>query len=481
MFIVDDEADAASLNTKVNKREQSTINKNLEGIKSTSSCSIYMQVTGTPQSILLQSRDSGWKPLFIYYFKPGNNYIGGRILFSGEKIPQIIMTDDGEANSILSDDDFPENDLISALVSHLITSAHLFRQGGKVCNFLVHPSVKTEEHVHFAEKIGQYLNEMNLCFDEKETKNVFIKEYTGLSDSCKNMEPFEVLYSDVIQFLRKDLVNILVLNSNSSYKDNTQYEQGLNIIVGGNSLGRGVTFPMLQTVYYCRVAKSPQADTMWQHARMFGYDRDFDSMRIYMPPKLYKLFVDINITNNSIINQIENSINGTDIKIFYPTGLRPTRKNVLDRKYVGLYSGGVNYFPFYPINISTESIDKQLAKFEDGEYTVSLKIINSLLGFVDSEIDDWNVKVFYGCINSLIADNPLAQGTMIVRRERDIAKGTGTLLSPNDRAIGEKIRDRVVLTMYKVTGRKGWNGEKIWIPNIKLPGDGMYYSGYIED
>lgn len=28
--------------------------------------------------------------------------------------------------------------------------------------------------------------------------------------------------------------------------------------------------------------------------------------------------------------------------------------------------------------------------------------------------------------------------------------------------------------MYKVTGTKGWNGEKLWIPNIKFP-DGMVY------
>lgn len=33
-----------------------------------------------------------------------------------------------------------------------------------------------------------------------------------------------------------------------------------------------------------------------------------------------------------------------------------------------------------------------------------------------------------------------------------------------------------VLTMYKVTGRKGWNGQQIWIPNIKLPSDKVYYS-----
>lgn len=247
--------------------------------------------------------------------------------------------------------------------------------------------------------------------------------------------------------------------------------------MGGNSLGRGVTFPQLQTIYYCRVAKSPQADTMWQHARMFGYDRESELMRVFMPPKLFKLFSDINRTNNIIISQIEKSNNGNDIKIFYSTGLNPTRKNVIDKKAVGIYSGGVNYFPFYPLNKDIVAIDEILAAFADEVYTVSLKLITKVLDLVDSETADWNAKVFKGFINSMLAENPSEQGKIIVRRNRDISKGTGTLLSPNDRKLGDQYDDEVVLTLYKVTGNKGWNGEKIWIPNIKLPGDRVYYSG----
>lgn len=279
--------------------------------------------------------------------------------------------------------------------------------------------------------------------------------------------------------MNDDKINILVLNSMATYDENTKYESGINVLVGGNSLGRGVTFPQLQTIYYCRVAKSPQADTMWQHARMFGYDRDPDLMRVFMPPKLFKLFSDINRTNNSIIAQIEKLNNGQDIRIFYPTGLKPTRKNVIDIKSVGIYSGGVNFFPFYPLNYDINIIDKLLMSFEDGEYTVSLKLIVKLLEQIDSETEDWNAKVFIGFINTFLAMNSGTQAKLIIRRNRDIGKGTGTLLSPTDRRLGEQYPDDVVLTMYKITGNisKGWSGEKIWIPNIKLPGDYAYYSG----
>lgn len=479
LFIVDDEADAASLNTQVNKNKQSTINMNLEKIKKTTSSSIYMEVTGTPQSILLQTAKSGWKPYFIYYFRPGKGYMGGDFFFPPEPPKHIVFTDNDEAAELLNDDEFPENGLKTALILHLISSGHIMLNGGTVCNFLIHPSVKTSQHSCFANKIGNYLNEISHSYDEPETREVFEQAYESLKETKPDILPFEQIYAYIAEQLQNDKIGILMLNSVVSYDENTQYDTGINILVGGNSLGRGVTFPQLQTIYYCRVAKCPQADTMWQHARMFGYDRDPGLIRVFMPPKLFKLFSDINRTNNSIIKQIENSSNGCDIKIFYPTGLKPTRKNVLDKKAVGIYSGGVNYFPFYPINKNVVAIDTLLQPFADDVYSVSLKMLVKIMEQLDSEtVDDWNAKAFIGFINALLANASEMQGKLIVRRNRDIGKGTGTLLSPVDRNLGDSYPDALVLTMYKITGNKdkGWDGTQIWIPNIKLPGTCIYYS-----
>ena len=436
LFIVDDEADAASLNTKVNKNIQSSINRNLEEIKKTTTSSIYMEVTGTPQSILLQTIKSGWKPYFIYYFRPGKGYLGGNFFFTPEVPPYVVLTDNEEATDILNDEEFPENGLKIALVTHLLTSAHIMLSGGTVCNFLIHPSMKTDQHRGFAEKVGEYLNEILYSYEEDVTKSFFKSIYDKLKETKSDIIDFNESYEYIINQMKNDRISILVLNSVSPYEENTQYDDGINILVGGNSLGRGVTIPQLQTIYYCRVAKSPQADTMWQHARMFGYDRDSELMRVFMPPKLFKLFSDINRTNNIIIKQIENANNGNDLKIFYPTGLKPTRKNVLDKKAVGVYSGGVNYFPFYPVNKDINALDEILSAFENDIYSASLKLFTRILDLLDSETEDWNAKVFKGFINSMLAENPSAQGKLIVRRNRDIAKGTGTLLSPNDRKLG---------------------------------------------
>ena len=476
LFIVDDEADAASLNTLVNKNKRSTINKVLEEIKNTTSSSIYMQVTGTPQAILLQSVQSGWKPYFVYYFDPGNGYLGGKFFFSDDISPYIIFTDNDEADGLLVDDEFPENGLKTALIMHLISAAHIFLSGGTVCNFLIHPSMETKQHSKFAEKIGDYLNEMLIAADEPDTLDAIYNVYLSLKETKADIYEFDKMADFIFEKLRNDEINILVLNSKSSFGENNRYESGINIIVGGNSLGRGITFPQLQTIYYCRLAKNPQADTMWQHARMFGYDRDAGLMRVFMPPLLYKLFLDINTTNNSIIAQIKKN-SGNDIKICYPNRLKPTRKNVLDSKTVSVFSGGVNYFPFYPTNNDVSVIDNMLRTFSENVHSVSLKFIKTILAEISSEKDDWNKEAFMGFIKTILASNPSAQGKLIVRRERDISRGTGTLLSPNDRQLGDKYPNDVVLTLYKVTGTKGWNGEKLWIPNIKLPSDVVYYSG----
>ena len=475
LFIVDDEADAVSLNTMVNRNKRSAINKCLNEIKQTTSSSIYMQVTGTPQAILLQTLQSGWKPYFIYYFKPGNGYLGGNFFFRGERPPCIIYTDNNEANELLVDDEFPENGLKTALIMHLISSAHILLSGGKVSNFLIHPSVRTDQHSKFAEKIGDYLNDLSITSEEPETTEAFEMVYENLKSTKPDLRPFIELYTCVSHQLENDQVKVLVINSITSYDDNVQYETGINVIIGGNSLSRGVTFPQLQTIYYCRIAKNPQADTMWQHARMFGYDRDPSLMRVFMPPILYKLFHDISVTNNSIISQIEKKGND-DVKIYYPTGLRPTRRNVLDKKAVGIFSGGVNYFPFYPTNKNISTLDELLKPFGEDVYSVNLKLIMRLLEETGSESGDWDVRAFIGFVKTFITESPSAQGRLIVRRERDISKGTGTLLSPNDRRLGDGINDEIVLTLYKIKGDKGWDNKQLWIPNIKLPGDIVYYS-----
>lgn len=476
LFIIDDEADAASLNTSVNKNGTSRVHATLTAIKQTSSSSIYLQVTGTPQAVLLQTVISGWKPYFIHYFEPGKKYLGGDFFYGSEgENKSIIFTD--SQTLVGNEEEYSENQLFSALLFHLISSAHLYlKEGAKVSNFLIHPSHKTHDHRKFAKEIGKYIASITANFDTSQIKAEFWSAYQNLYATQPNLCKFDDALNFIKGLLSEDKVSIYIMNSLAQHIDNEEYENGINIIVGGNSLGRGVTFPKLHTIFYCRQAKRPQADTMWQHSRMFGYDRIPGLMRVFISPELYKLFSDINQVNNAIVAQIKKFDANGSVKLYYPSNINPTRKNVIDSSALQIIAGGVNYFPLDPVNNSIEKLDEMLSQFSgDEHFQVSLKLISALIGHFNCDPEDWNGKAFIDFINAFTSQNSTAQGILIVRRERDIGKGTGTLLSPNDRSLGQSFTSQVVLTLYKVTGNKGWNGEKLWVPNIKLPEDLVFY------
>lgn len=464
LFIVDDEADAASLNTLVNRDRQSSINKYLDSIKLGASSSIYLQVTGTPQALLLQTMTSGWHPYFTYYFQPGSAYLGGDFFFPNEK-PECIIYNDNLKDPTLN-----------VVISHLASSAQILASGGKVSNCLLHPSVRQAVHEKYAKEIRQKLQ---WCVDnvDGEFNTLILAEYESLNPQRSAKAERIQFISEVKTLLMANKTNVIVMNGKTDV-ESSEYERGCNFVIGGNTLGRGVTFPGLQTIYYTRSSKKPQADTMWQHSRMFGYDRDPGLMRVYIDETLYKLFADINATNNSIIAQIERGIE--DIKIYYPEGLNPTRRNVLDNDHVEFISGGTNYYPNYPDNDSIEGISKIMEPFNNDEpyYQVSLRLIKELLSHVIPS-PDFKLKAFCSVIDTMLSESPAGQGILIARRNRDVAQGTGALLSPNDWNLGASFSSKVVLTMYQVTGNKGWGGKPLWVPNIKLP-DGIIYYDVIE-
>jgi len=465
LFVVDDEADAASPNTLVNKGRVSTINQRLTNIKDSSIGSIYLQVTGTPQALLLQSSVSNFKPAFTCYFEPGKSYLGGDFFFNYDKKECIRFIDS-------SDEEDTDDDLYSAVLCHLISSAFLFLDGAKVCNFVIHPGVRKQSHVSMKNAVAKRLGTIIDSLDSTEFVDSLRKEYDKLIPLRIYHATFDDILEKVKDIVREKKVKILIMNGDTSVIDE-DYKNGSNIIIGGNVLGRGVTFPKLQTLYYTRTAKKPQADTMWQHSRMFGYDRDPGLMRVFITKPLYKLFSDINAGNNSIISQVEKGLD--KIQIFYPEGVNPTRQNVIDLGMVNLVAGGANYYPDDPVNNTVENITSLLSGFEsEGYYQISAKVILEILSHIIPS-EDFHQVAFESIIKARLAENPAEQSVLIVRRGREVTQGTGSLLSPNDRTLGDQFGGKIVLTMYQISGNHGWKQDSIWVPNIKLPEFINYY------
>ena len=89
--------------------------------------------------------------------------------------------------------------------------------------------------------------------------------------------------------------------------------------------------------------------------------------------------------------------------------------------------------------------------------------------------EDFNLTAFTSVIKAKLAETPSEQSVLIVRRGREVTQGTGSLLSPNDRDLGAQFKNKIVLTMYQISGNHGWKHDNIWVPNIKLPDFMNYY------
>lgn len=477
IILIDDEADSASLNTLVNKKQRSTINKHLESIKNLASSSIYLQVTATPQAIFLQSVFSGWKPLFINFFHPGTNYLGGDFFYSNPPAFCVRFSDEDELDNVREGDSYIPKGLRDSLMSFLVICANAVSQSQDTCNFLIHPSVRIDDHEKFARCMGEHLNLLFISYNDDAFKNALKDAWRNLQTTKPDITNFDDIKEIIKELLEQQKIKLIILNSKSSIE--LGYQKGFNIVIGGNSLGRGITLPKLQVVYYCRKSKAPQADTFWQHSRMFGYDRDAGLMRIYLPPSLHKLFMDLNNSNRILIDQIKHQgING--IQILLPEGIKPTRSNVLDTETISIVTGGMNFFPISPDERNAPTIDSILADYNDDKefYEADIDdVLNILSGLNTTDPSDWDNEKFMNCARTLKSQRPHTKCNIIVRRNRNISKGTGTLLAPTDRNLGITLKDSIILTLYRVNGdlKNGWSGNPFWIPNIKFPENICFY------
>lgn len=129
--------------------------------------------------------------------------------------------------------------------------------------------------------------------------------------------------------------------------------------------------------------------------------------------------------------------------------------------------------PNFPQRKFVKQIDELLSSYTGtGTHEITLNNLINLIEKFESEIrGDWSNIAFINCVKALKASDVANKAILIVRRNRNISKGTGTLLSPDDRALGDSIKEFPVLTLYRVEGEKdkGWDGMPLWIPNIKLP------------
>jgi hypothetical protein len=127
-----------------------------------------------------------------------------------------------------------------------------------------------------------------------------------------------------------------------------------------------------------------------------------------------------------------------------------------------------------PVQSDPSMTDKVLEKYSNtGIYRIGIDEAISILSTIKSDPgNDWSVNAYINAFQGIKSHKELSDTVMlIVRRNRDISSGTGTLLSKDDRESGKRHSANAVITLYRLNGGKdkGWNGHPFWIPNIKLP------------
>lgn len=455
LLLIDDEADAASLNTLVNKNRVSPTNESIKKILYQSCSSLYLQATATPFANLLLSNSSGIRPEFACALKPHPSYLGGEF-FYGEDSNKWVVIPEEECDEVHNPSGGLSPHLRSAFLYFLSLAAGLYANKEKSCNFLVHTSVKIINHELVHSKLTRFLDGLKRDLQSGGTLAYdLIAVIPGLPG---------LRVEELNSFLSK--IVIITVNSKGELPS---LSQGFNVIVGGNSLGRGVTIPALNVCFYTRQAKTPQADTVYQHSRIFGYDRAKDFVKVFLPQSLLCNFRGITSSVDSLIGLSGTYKPGSNIKFYLPSSLKATRSNVVDKSTKMEIYGGTNYFIGDVGADSTVDLDALLTPFVDGG-TVTTNFAIELLAKLQS--DNPLVDSFAWAM-SLLEQDGLDTVELYVRRNRSIGRLTGTLLSPDDRLLSKREPNKCVLFWYRVNGEKdkGWDGNPRWLPNLRLPSD----------
>lgn len=279
IIIIDDEADYASPNGKVNQNKKAPINRLIGELLNEG---IYIGVTATPARLDLNNTFDNANDRWVH-FPSHSEYTGQDVFFPLDlELPKYNL------NILPPSYDDPRF-LREALFRFLINVAYL----------------------------NLYINERNenysLLIHTSGRKNDHIKDYVSIQkiiNVLKDSNQFEKYIEQIWKLARRDydknkadeIVNFIIINRNknkilviNSEKDKDNLDKAANpialftIAIGGNIVSRGVTFNNLLSMYFTRDVKTKiQQDTYIQRARMFGNRGKYLSFfELSIPEQLY--------------------------------------------------------------------------------------------------------------------------------------------------------------------------------------------------
>jgi hypothetical protein len=489
-LIIDDEADQASLNTQASRDDgtRSKINDTIGELRKFFEKNTYLQVTATPQALFLQTRGHDFRPKFTVLSNPGSGYVGGDDFFGDNS--KLVREFDLNDIAVLAPGAQPTptlempRSLLTALDTFMIGATFKrTKEADQNCAFLCHVSTRTADHNHIVDLLRSY--KTNLSAGVKGKNQAIIKRlkaaYDDLASTREGLR--EAKFDSLLEAIGFFSPGITVKLVNGETDEDVAVESPYNLFVGGNKLGRGVTIKNLLVSYYGRHPRRPQADTVLQHARMYGYRRkDIGLLRLFLPRELHIVFKAINMMERGLRNLIARHPTEEFRGIYIGGGLNATRRNVLAPGSIGVYSGGSNYNPSQilrdeTVKTSTDKIDKKLADISSKGYAeMPIEDMQALIRLTMPDQTQservWNPVAIAESLAEFAKTHGHTTGYVWVDRDRELdatRRETAGVLAGGE--FENVPRDKIALYILRTKANR--KKHAAWWPQIRFP-DGRY-------
>ena len=337
VLIIDDEADQATVNSHKLLKRQTAINKTLTTMLKNDFLpkNAYLGYTATPfANILSDAKDEAqlFPRDFIYPLKRSDKYFGAEQLFGREPVDEMDQEVITERDIIIPIPN-SERDLLGTLIdpnSHIVpkeipenlkdaihwflvaTAARRIRsEKSKFSTMLIHTSGRIPSHNDMKTLVIKYLQFLREL-PELSSQSILQQVWDSRSEDGRIEEDqFPVLaWEEISKEATQVLETCKTIVDNSKSDDRLVYdfqsESGAEpyIVIGGNTLARGLTLEGLICSYFMRT--STAYDSLLQMGRWFGYRVGYEDLqRIWMQDDLISNFRDMALVEEEIRRQIE--------------------------------------------------------------------------------------------------------------------------------------------------------------------------------
>lgn len=333
VLLIDDEADQAGLNASPDPQAKSKVHARLIEIIGRLPSVAYVGYTATPFANVLidiNSPDDLYPQDFIVDLPRPVDYFGAETLFGRDR----LTADDSETRfdgldmiRRVTDADVPflrpasnadarvflarmPQSLQDALRYFWMATAARWVRGdfNKHSSMLVHTTLYADIHPQITGLVTRYKDEVSDSLGSREflalLKTQWDNECDAVSAAALGESPvsFEALSANLPSVLRA--TTSVTENSRSMVRLEYGDTPSVQIVIGGNTLSRGLTIEGLVVSYFVRTASA--YDTLLQMGRWFGFRPNYaDLPRVWMTSELEENYFDLATVEQEIRNDIK--------------------------------------------------------------------------------------------------------------------------------------------------------------------------------